>query len=134
MTREQQLELVKKHYALNSAGDYAAAEQLLTDDFSITIPPPFPFAGLYRGKGAFRELIPLVVKSIAPVIKTVATTVGGDYAVVIVEFTLPGDEAPLALVAEAIRFRGEQISEIRPYYHDPAPLLAAAARRTSANG
>ena len=38
MTPEEQIELVKKHYALNASGDYTAAENLLTDDFVITIP------------------------------------------------------------------------------------------------
>src|SRR5271165_1704983 len=33
MTPEEQTELVKKHYALNASGDYAAAADLLTDDF-----------------------------------------------------------------------------------------------------
>jgi hypothetical protein len=33
MTPEEQLELVKKHYALNAAGDYPAAQELLTRRF-----------------------------------------------------------------------------------------------------
>jgi ketosteroid isomerase-like protein len=130
MTPEQQLELVKKHYALNGAGDYPAAQELLTDDFFITIPAYMPFGGVYRGKGAFRELIPIVVKMVGVTgLKFVATTVGGDYAVEIVEFTLAGDAGPPFQAAEVIRFRGNQICEIRPYYFDPAPMIAAAARR-----
>jgi ketosteroid isomerase-like protein len=130
VTSEQQLELVKKFYALNAAGDHAAAQELLTDDFFITIPSYMPFAGTYRGKGAFRELIPLVVESVGVAgMKFVATTVGGGYAVELVEFTLAGDAGPPFQVAEAIQFRGNQICEIRPYYYDPNPMIAAAARR-----
>ncbi len=78
MTPEEQLALVKRHYALNASGDYAAAEDLLTDDFVITIPSFLPFAGVYQGKKAFRELIPRVVASLAVVkITSVATTGGG---------------------------------------------------------
>jgi ketosteroid isomerase-like protein len=132
MTPEEQLELVKKHYTLNSAGDYPAAQELLTDDFFITIPSYMPFAGVYRGKGAFRELIPIVVETAAVTgMKLVATTVGDNYAVEIVEFTLAGDAGSPFQVAEVIRFRGNQICEIRPFYFDPAPMIAAAARRKS---
>jgi hypothetical protein len=61
--------------------------------------------------------------------KFVATTVGDDYAV---ELTLAGDAGPPFQVAEVIRFRGNQICEIRPFYFDPSPMIAAAARRKSA--
>ncbi len=133
MTPEEQIELVKRHYALNASGDYAAAEDLLTDDFVITIPPFLPFAGVYRGKKAFRELIPRVVESLAVVkIKSVATTVGDDHAVEVVEFTFAGDDGVTVQNTEVIRFRGQQICEIRPFYHDPAPWIAAAARLEAA--
>lgn len=96
MTEEEQRELVNKHYALNAAGDRAAAEELLTDDFVIEIPPYMPFAGVYHGKAAFRELIPIVTETAAVTdTKFVATTVGDGYAVQIVEFTLAGHEGPL---------------------------------------
>ena len=135
MTSEQQLEIVDQHYVLNSAGDYQAAQKLLTDDFEINIPPPLAFAGIYRGKGAFVELIPLVVASISPTsITPIATTIGGGYAVVLVEFRFAGDDGPPARVAEALRFRGNQICEVRPYYFDLAPMLAAAERRKSGHG
>jgi ketosteroid isomerase-like protein len=133
MTPEEQIDLVKRHYALNASGDYAAAEDLLTDDFFITIPSFLPFAGVYRGKKAFRELIPRVVEALAVAkIKSVATTVGDDYAVEVVEFTFAGDSGATIQNAEVIQFRGQQICEIRPFYHDPAPWIAAAARLKAA--
>ena len=135
MTSEERLAVIEKHYVLNSAGDYSAARELLTDDFEINIPPPLSFAGVYRGKDAFVELIPLVVASISPTsITRIATTIGGDYAVVLVEFRFAGDDGPPARVAEALRFRGKQICEVRPYYFDLAPMLAAAARREAGEG
>lgn len=130
MTPDEQIELVRKHYALNGAGDYPAAQDLLTDDFFIIIPDYMPFGGTYRGKGAFVELIPRVRETAAPIdLKFIALTVGGDYAVEIVEFTLADDPGPPTQVAELIRFRGNRICEIRPFYSDPFPFIAAAARR-----
>jgi ketosteroid isomerase-like protein len=133
VTSLEQLELVKQHYALNSAGDHAAARELLTDDFSITIPSYMPFGGVYRGKDAFLDLIPIVVNAIAVAgLKFVATTVGDDYAVELVEFTLDGYDGPPVQVAEVIRFRGNLICEIRPFYFDARPMIALAAKRKAA--
>lgn len=130
MTDEEQLELVKKFYALSAARD-PAAEELLTDDFVTTIPSAMPFGGVFRGKQAFQELIPLVADSVAVTnLKFVATTVGGGYAVEIAEFTLDGGTGPVQ-VAEVIQFREDQICEIRPFYPDPAPWIAAGARRNA---
>ncbi len=135
MTPEEQLALVRRHYALNSAGDFAAARELLTDDFFITIPPYMPFAGVYRGKQALQELIPIVVNSVGVTgVKHVATTVGDGCAVDIVEWTLADEDGTRMQGAELIRFRGDQICEIKPFYFDPSPMLAAAARRRASDG
>ena len=129
MTPEEQLELVKNFYTLNGAGEYLAARELLTDDFFITIPPYMPFAGVYRGKGAFQKLIPIVVETVAVAsVKHIATTVGHGCAVQIVEWTLAGDAGSPVQGAELIRFRGHQICEVRPFYFDPRPMIAAAER------
>ncbi len=130
MTPEERLEHVKKHYALNVARDYAAAERLLTDDFFVTVPPPMPFAGTYRGKGAMRELIQIVTAAAEVIeMKVGGMTVGDDCAVVLVEFNLAGSGGQPFHVAELLRFRENQICEVRPYYFDPAPMLAAAKAR-----
>jgi hypothetical protein len=133
MTPEEQRHLVDKHYSLHAAGDFAAAGELLTDDFFITIPAFMPFAGVYRGKDAFRELIPIVVEAAAVTsMKFIATTVGDGCAVEIVEFTLAGYDGPPVQVAELNLFRDNMICEIRPFYSDPAPWIEAAAHRTKA--
>lgn len=130
MTREEQADLLRQHYSLNAAGDQAAARELLTDDFVITVPAFMPFGGVYRGKDAFLELIPKV-RAMAAVaaIKPVATSFGSDHAVEIVEFTLNGHDGPPPQVAELVRFRGDRICEIRPFYSDPHPFMSATARR-----
>ena len=133
MTQEEQLDVIRKHYDLNGAGEYKAAAELVTEDFVITIPPYMPFGGVYRGKGAFRELIPLVREAVAIAgIRPVTTTLGPDSAVEIVEFTFAGEDKATTQVAELIRFRGNQICEIRPYYNDPNPFLASAQGRRRA--
>ena len=133
MTPEQQLELVRQHYALNVAGNHAAARELLTEDFEITIPSFMSFGGTYSGKDAFRELIPIVVEAIGvQKFDHVATTVGDGYAMELVEFILEGHDGPPLPVAEVIRFRGDMICEIRPYYYDPFPMIELAERRRKA--
>jgi hypothetical protein len=118
---------------MNAAGDQVAAQELLTDDFFITIPPIMPFAGVYRGKGAMQQLIPIVADAVPLAgLDFVATTVGDDHAVEIVEFRLAGDDAEPFYVTEVIKFRGNQICEIRPYYFDPTRMIAAAQRKADA--
>jgi ketosteroid isomerase-like protein len=133
MTPEERRDLVGRFYSLNAKGERDAAEELLTDDFVITTPSYMPFGGTFRGKGAFRELIPLVASTI-PLGKLdfLETTVGEEFAVELVDFTLDGHEGPLR-VAEVIRFRGEQICEITPFYFDPAPWIAAGKRKKAAS-
>lgn len=38
VTTAEKLAILRQHYALNGAGNHAAARELLTDDFVITIP------------------------------------------------------------------------------------------------
>lgn len=134
MTREEKLDLLKRHYALNGAGDYRAARELLTDDFFITIPSSMPFGGTFRGKDAFVELIPRVVGAVVVTgLKFVETTIGDECAIEIVEFTFAGNSAP-TYVAELIRFRGNQICEIQPFYSDAHAFIAAAERKRQAGG
>ena len=129
-TSEEKLAILRRHYALNGAGNHAEARELLTEDFVITIPSFMPFGGTYRGKDAFLELIPLV-RQAAKVegLRFVATTVGDDHAVEIVEFSLAGHKGPPPQVAELIRFRGHRICEIRPFYYDPFPFMAHPAKQ-----
>lgn len=135
MTPDEQLQLVRKHYSLNAAKDWDAAAALLTDDFSITIPPFQPFAGVYRGKTAFQVLIPKVAQSIGVSgIRSVATTVGDGHAVEITEFVFTGYDGPPIRNAEVIEFRGNQICRIQPFYSDPNPWIAAAAAHRISRG
>jgi ketosteroid isomerase-like protein len=130
MKPEHQLEIVKRHYALNAAGDFEAAASLVTDDFVITIPPYMPFSGVYRGKTAMRQLIPLVVSSVSVTgVKFVAATAGDGYVAELVEWTLAGFDGPPMQGVEVNSFRGNLICEIRPYYFDATSMVEAAKRK-----
>ncbi|HEY1530587.1 MAG TPA: nuclear transport factor 2 family protein [Galbitalea sp.] len=127
MSPEDQLDLVKRHYALNGAGDFDGAAELVTDDFVITIPPYMPFAGVYTGKTAMRTLIPIVVASVSVSdVKYVATTVGDGYVAELVEFSLAGNDGPPMQGVEVNSFRDGKICEIRPYYFDATSMIEAA--------
>jgi ketosteroid isomerase-like protein len=128
----QRLALVNQLYALTSAGDWAAAEEHLTDDFVAVEADHLPFAGTYSGKGGLRALFDKVM-SMADVIdmQIRETTVGEDHAVTLVDLVFAAGGR--AQIAEMFRFRDDRICEIRPYYFDPAPVLAAVAAKRAAH-
>jgi ketosteroid isomerase-like protein len=125
--RHDQLKaIVQALYAASGQGDWGRAEAMLTEDFFVTEADHHPFAGVYRGKGALRELYGLLVNGtdIAG-FDIQGITVGDDQAVTLVEIILGGPAAERVGLAELMRFRGDQVCEIRPYYFDTAPLRRA---------
>ena len=135
MTPEEQIELVKRHYALNASGDYAAAEDLLTDDFVITIPSFLPFAGVYRGPRALQQLFEIVMASAGVVgLDIHEITAGGDRVVALLDLLLEGTPPVRVPLAETFRVREGKVCEIRPYYYDPTPIVSAVAARKKAAG
>jgi len=118
--------LIENLYAATGVGDFDKAEEYLTDDFFITEADTLPFAGVYRGKTALRELYTKVMgmMDVAGLEVTQHVT-GGDYAVTILQFSFQDPTLPPAPLCEMFRFRGDKICEIKPYYFDPAPIVAA---------
>ncbi len=134
MTPAEQLDLVKRHYALNGAGDCAAAEELLTDDFTLTIPSYMPFGGVFKGKGGMRDAIASVTGAVkVDSLRFLETTLGENCAIEIVEFTLAGDPGTTQ-VAELFQFRGNQICKIQPFYSDANAFIAAVERQRMGRG
>ena len=114
-------------YAATTTGNWPAAEALLTDDFFVTEAGTLPFAGTYRGRGALRELFTTVFGSVTVTgLEFKAMTQGDDTVIAVIELVL-GPDNDRVQVAELFRFRGDKVCEIRPYYFDPAPMVAAAA-------
>ncbi len=130
MSHEQVLQLVDDLYDATGVGDFDKAEQYLTDDFFITEADPLPFAGVYRGKTALRELFTKVMGMMDVAgLNRVQTTSGGDYDVTILSFEFVDPALQPAHLCELFRFRDGKVCEIRPYYFDPATIVAACAAK-----
>jgi ketosteroid isomerase-like protein len=127
----QKLAIVNKLYALTGAGDWAAAEHHLTDDFFITEADHLPFAGVYSGKGALHTMfVKLMSMTDVADMQFHDMTVGQDHVVALVDLVFAGGQR--ARIAETFRFRGDQICEILPFYFDPAPVVAAVEAKRAA--
>eukprot|EP01041_Mallomonas_annulata_P029381 gene29381-51366_t len=126
LSHEEILQLVDDLYAATGVGDFDKAEEYLTDDFFITEADALPFAGVYKGRTALRDLYSKVMGMMdVSGLNRVQTTSGGDYAVTILSFEFADPKLAPAHLCELFRFRDGKICEIRPYYFDPAPVVAA---------
>ncbi len=131
--QSEMLAIIEKLYAATGVGDFDTAEQFLTDDFFITEADTLPFAGVYRGKTALRELFTKVMgmMDVAGLEITQHVT-GGDYAVTILQFSFQDPALAPAPLCELYRFRGDKVCEIKPYYFDTAPIIAACKAKAAA--
>jgi hypothetical protein len=106
---------------------------MLTDDFVVVEADTLPMAGTYRGPNALRELFTKVMGMMDVAgLDRIETTVGGDHAVTILEFRFADPALPPAELCEMFRFRDGKVCEIKPYYFDPAPIIAACAAKKAA--
>jgi len=127
------IDLVRQLYARTQAGDWTAAEAQLTDDFVAIEADHLPFAGTYSGKAGLRALFEKVM-GMADVsdMQIHDITVGEEHAVALLDLVFASPEGARARIAEMFRFRGDQVCELRPYYFDPAPVVAAVAAKREA--
>ncbi len=87
-------------------------------------------AGTYRGQNALRELYNDVFQMLdVGGLDRIQTTTGGDYAVTILKMQFADASLGSAELCEMFRFRDGKCCEIKPYYFDPAPIIAAAAAK-----
>jgi len=127
------VDLVRQLYARAQAGDWTAAEAQLTDDFVAIEADHLPFAGTYSGKTGLRVLY-MKVMGMADVsdMQIHDITVGEEHAVALLDLVFARPEGLRARIAEMFRFRGDQVCELRPFYFDPAPVVAAVAAKREA--
>lgn len=131
MTPDQMLRTVDALYAATSVGDFDKAEEMLSDDLVITEAETLPMAGVYRGRTALRELYTKVMGMMEVAgLNRVETTAGGDYAVAIISIEFQDKRLEPAQLCEMFRFHDGKICEIRPYYFDPAPIVAACRAKS----
>lgn len=125
MTADEMIRFVDKLYDATGAGDWDAAEAMLTDDLVITEAPGLPMEGTYRGRGALQELYVRVFSTLNVAgLDRIQTLTGGDYAITLLRMRFPGGGS--AELCELFRFRDGKCCEIKPFYFDPAPVIAAA--------
>jgi SnoaL-like domain len=127
--------IIEALYAATGVGDFDTAETYLTDDFFITEAAGLPYAGVYRGKTALRELYTKVLGMMDVAGLEIAahcTAEGEDYACTILQFSFTDPTLAPAPLAEMYRFRDGKVCEIKPYYFELAPIIAACKAKGSA--
>jgi hypothetical protein len=133
MTPEEISAVVDKLYAATGVGDFDLAETMLTDDLVITEADTLPMAGVYRGKTALRALY-IKVMGLMDVagLERGPTMAAGDQAAALVRFRFQDPALAPAELCEWFRFRDGKVCEIKPYYFDPAPIVAACEAKAAA--
>ena len=131
LSAEQMRRIVDDLYEATGSGDFERAATMLTDDFFITEADGLPMAGIYRGRNALRDLYIKVFGMLdVASLERHGIMLGDDEAVVHLSFHFAEPALAPAELCEMFRFRGEQVCEIRPFYFDPATIVAAVAAKT----
>lgn len=134
MTHEEIVRFVDDLYAATANGDWERANAMLTDDLVITEAAGLPMAGAYVGRNALHDLfIDVFAMLDVAGLERIATVTGGDYAVTILRMKFAGEGLKDAELCEMFRFRDGKCCEIKPYYFDPAPVMAAAEHKKAAH-
>lgn len=128
------LATARRLYELALSGDFAGAETLLTDDFVIHEASSLPFAGTFRGKAALRELLERVGSMLElKDIRFGSFAPSGDDVIAPIELVVaahgPGGSRDAVIpLLERLRFRGDLICELQPFYFDAAQVNACVKR------
>jgi ketosteroid isomerase-like protein len=130
-------EIVLALYKATGKGDWVKAATLMTEDILITEAPTLPFAGVYRGVAAMRELFAQVRATGVVGIDMRQVTAGGDWVVVLLDLLYAGSPPERAPLAEAFRLTDGKVCEIVPYYFNTnlparAPGVQSASHIDSA--
>lgn len=121
---KRNLALVQSLYEATGSGNFDLAETFLSDDFFVTESDLLPFAGVYRGKTALRQLYTKVMGMMDVAgLELKGSTCGGDLVIYWVEFVFPSGKR--ADLAEMFRIRDGKVCEIRPFYFDPSIVTEA---------
>lgn len=133
MTPTEITALVGRLYDLTGSGQWDAAAELLTDDFTITEADHLPMACALHGKDALRQLY-MKVFTLADVVRleTLADCVGDGHCVRLLKLHFAGEGLEPVEIAEAFELRGGQVCRIKPYYYNPSAFLAAVAHKAAA--
>ena len=132
---ERNRELIEALYAATGAGDWAAAEEMLHDDFVAVEADSMPYAGTYSGKKGLRELFEKVMSFWSdPSLDIHAITVGETAAVGLLTMhaTVRATGERLAIpIAEAFHFKDGKVTRIVPYYYDTHAVVRATTPKAA---
>lgn len=127
MTAAEVEQFVDDLYTATGTGDWDRAAAMLTDDFFVTEADSLPMAGVLRGKNALKELYIKVMGMLeVSALDRTQTLVGGDYAITYLTMRFADPSLAPVELCELFRFRDGKCCEIKPFYFDPAPVVAAA--------
>lgn len=133
MTREEIGAFVDRLYAVSGAGDWDAAAEMLTDDFVAYEAESLPMAGEYRGKNGLHDLFVKVMGMVDVVaLERDCMPISDDCAIAVLTMRFADPALRPAELCEMIRLRDGKCCEIKPYYFDPAPFIAAVAAKQAA--
>lgn len=133
MSRDEIAAFIDRLYAATGAGDWQVAAAMLTDDFVAHEAEGLPMAGEYRGRNGLRDLYQKVMGMVdVASLDRNALPVGEDCAIAVLTMRFADPTLEPAELCEMFRFRGGRCCEIKPYYFDPAPFLAACEARKTA--
>lgn len=126
MTTQEITDLVDQVYATSAAGDWDRVADLLTDDFVAHEADGLPMAGAYRGPNGLKELFQKVMGMVDVVgLDRTDLLIGKDCAIAVITMRFADPDHAPAELCEMLRFRDGKCCEIKPYYFDPAPFIAA---------
>lgn len=133
MTPQDMVQFVDDLYAATGTGDWDRVSTMVTDDFFVSEADTLPMAGVYRGPDALRNLFTKVMGMMDVAgLDRVETTAGKDHAVTILKFRFADPSLAPAELCEMFRFRDGKVCEIKPFYYDPAPIVAACEAKKAA--
>jgi len=130
----EKLAIIERLYSATAVGDFDTAEQYLTDDLVITEASSLPYAGVFKGRTALRELFTKVMSMMDVTgLDIEGQTVGGDFVITVLAFKFADPTLTPGRLCELYRFRGDKVCEILPYYFDPEPIVGACKAKAAAS-
>ena len=133
MSKEEIATFVDRLYAATGAGDWEATAEMLTDDFVAYEADSLPMGGEYRGREALHHLYVKVMGMVDVVaLERSVLSVAEDCAIVVLTMRFADPALRPAELCELFRFRDGKCCEIKPYYFDPGPFIAACAAKQAA--
>ena len=132
MSPQEIAAFVERLYAITGAGDWDGASAMLTDDFVAHEADGLPMAGAYTGKHGLRDLFQRVMGLVDVVgLERTDLLVGEDCAIAVLTMRFADPALKPAELCEMFRFRDGKCCEIKPYYFDPGPFIAACNAKTA---